>query len=227
MFPIICFSQKGMTTVGLQYKPIFSASFLGTGKIVNDTAGVHVETNLSSGFSAGMIVRHNFTGLIAFETGINYIKRTYSLNFSEPGYEEKSKFRIVGYEVPIVFMIYAQLGEKIYINGSMGPVIDLFVSDIETFGESFNHFAYRNHTFMPAISANLGCEYRTEKSGIIYLGASFQRPFEFIYVSNYEYYRNNKSILRSNELSGSYLTVDIRYFFPENDKKRKANSTDD
>ena len=227
MVPIACFSQKGMTTVGLQYKPIFTVSVLGTDKIINDTAGVHVETDLASGFSAGMVIRHNFTDLIAFETGINYIKRSYTLKFTEPDYEENSKFRIIGYEIPIVAMIYVQVGEKTYINGSMGPVIDLFISDIETFGDNFHHYAFRNHTVMPAISGNLGFEYRTTKSGIIYLGASFQRPFEYIYVSNYGYYRNNKQVIVSNQLSGYYISVDIRYFFHPYNNKRKSSSTDD
>jgi hypothetical protein len=217
--PLVCLSQKGTTTVGIQIKPIFPVSFLGTGKIINDTGGVHFETILNSGFSAGMVVRHNFTGLLAFETGINYVKRKYSISFSETDFNGQTSFRIIGYEIPALLMIYAQLGEKIYINGAMGPVLDIFASSVQTFDYYYYNVAIRNHTAQPSLSANLGFEYRMEKSGILYLGTSFLRPFTYIYLSKLGYYRDGKSIIIQNELSGSYLTIDIRYFFPETKRK--------
>lgn len=210
-----CLSQKGITTVGIQFKPIIPLSFIGTGMITNDTKGVHFETTLNSGFIGGIVVRHNFTNLLAFETGINYVKRKYSLKITDGSFTDNSTFRIISYEIPAVLMVYAQLGEKIYINGSMGPTLDMFPSSIQTSDSYFNHVAFRNHIFQPAISANVGWEYRTDKSGILYIGASFQKPFSFIYLSKIGYYGNNKNFVVTNELSGSYLTIDLRYFFPE------------
>ena len=101
----------------------------------------------------------------------------------------------------------------------MGLTIDMFPSSIQTKDVYFNHVAFRNHIFQPALSANIGCEYRTNKNGIIYLGASFQKPFSFIYLSKVGYNGNNKEIIIRNELSGSYLTIDLRYFFPESKTK--------
>jgi hypothetical protein len=214
-----CFSQKGMTMVGFHIKPMLPFSVLTKGDIINDTAGVHFKTSLNSGFSAGLVVRHNFTNLIAIETGINYCKRKYSLNITDENLNDQSYFRIIGYEIPAMLMIYAQLGEKVYINGSMGPVLDMFASDIETYDTSFRHVAFRRSVFQPAIGANAGFEYRTEKSGIIYLGASYQRPFNYIYLSKVGWYGNKKEIVVENELSGSYLSIDLRYYFPETKSK--------
>ena len=214
LIPFSCFSQKGVTTVGIQVKPIFPFSFLGTGKITNDKDGVHFETILKSGFSGGLIIRHNFTDLIAFESGINYVKRKYSLSISDGDFTGNSSFRIISYEIPAMLMIYSQLAEKIYINGSMGPTLDMFASDIQTSDYYFNQVSFRRKIFQPAIAANVGCEYRTENSGTIYLGASYQRPFSPIYDSVIGYFRNNKEVVVSNPLSGSYLTIDLRYFFP-------------
>ena len=211
---LFCFSQKGNTSVGIQVKPIFPVSFLGTGKITNDVDGVHFDTDLSSGFSAGMVVRHAFSSLLAFETGINYVKRKYTLKITDGNFSDASTFRIIGYEIPAVLMIYAQLSEKIYINGSMGPSLDMFASDILTYDDYFVHSAIHRHIFQPAISANVGWEYRMEKSGVLYLGASFQRPFAPIYASAIRYDGNGKDVYVANELSGSYLTIDFRYFFP-------------
>jgi hypothetical protein len=116
-------------------------------------------------------------------------------------------------------MIYSQLGEKIYINGSMGPTLAMFPSDIQTGDSSFNHVSFYNHTFQPALTANVGFEYRTNKNGIIYLGASYHRPFSFIYLQKIGWYHNDKDIVVQNELSGSYLTIDFRYFFPQTKPK--------
>jgi hypothetical protein len=213
-------SQKGMTNVGIQVKPILPVAFLGMGTLTNDTAGVHFENGLSSGYNFGIIIRHNFTSLLGFETGINYVRRKYSLKISESGFDDNSVYRIISYEIPFVIMVYSRIGDKLYVNGSLGPTLDMFASHVETFDRNFNHVAFRNHIFQPAISANLGFEYRTEKSGFIYIGGSFQRPFQYIYLSKVGYYRDNRNIVVSNELSGSYFTIDLRYFFPEN--KRRA-----
>ena len=97
----------------------------------------------------------------------------------------------------------------------MGLTLDMFPSSIATSDSIFDHVAFRNHIFQPAITANIGLEYRTEKSGIFSLGVSFQRPFTFIHLSKIGYYGNNKEIVVQNELSGSYLTLDLRFFFPE------------
>jgi hypothetical protein len=200
LFIVPGYSQKGSTTVGIQIKPIFPFSFLGTGKISNDINQVHIETLLNSGFSAGLVVRHNFTNLLAFETGINYVKRKYSLKIKDGNFENTSYFRVISYEIPMVLMVYAQLGEKIYINGSMGPTIDMFASSIQTFNEYYNQVAFRNHIIQPAVSANIGFEFRTEKSGTIYLGSSFQRPFSFIYLSKVAYYQKPDDLIVYNEL---------------------------
>ena len=97
--------------------------------------------------------------------------------------------------------------------------MDMFASSIQTFDSTFNHVAFRNHIFQPAIAANAGFEYRTEKSGTIYLGASFHRPFTYIYLSRIGYDGNNKNVVIGNEMSGTYLTIDLRYFFPETTPK--------
>lgn len=216
------FAQKGMTTVGLQIKPILPLTVTGSNKQVSDTSGVHFERELLSGINFGVVVRHNFSSLVAIETGINYIKRKYALRIAEGNYSDYSEFRIIGYEIPIMFMMYSRMAENFYINGSLGPTLDMFASHIETRDLNFQHVAFRNKVFMPALAANVGVEYRTANSGNFYIGASFQRPFEYIYLSRVGFYkdRQNDPLISDALLSGTYLTLDIRYFFPET--KRRA-----
>jgi hypothetical protein len=224
---LICtnvFAQKNVTTVGIQYKPIFPFNFLGTGKQSNDGGGVHFDTELASGFSGGLFIRHNFSDLVGLEGGINYVKRKYNLTITDGGFSEKTIFRIVGYEIPVSAVIYARIGEKLYANGSLGPSLDMFASDIITFGTYFRNNAVRRSTFQAAVNANLGFEYRTEKSGSFYIGASYHRPFSYIYAQATEYKQNGKDETVFNSLVGNYLTIDLRYFFHEDPANKKKKS---
>jgi hypothetical protein len=74
--------------------------------------------------------------------------------------------------------------------------------------------------------ANHGYELRTEKKGIFYLGASYHRPFTFIYKSFMFYRKPNETISGILDLSGNYFTIDFRYFFHEDpiSKGRKKKS---
>ena len=132
----------------------------------------------------------------------------------------KSEFRIIGYEIPVNLLVYIQLGEKLFMNASMGPSLDMFASNVQSYDEYFQHVSFRNHIFQASVLANLGWEWRTEESGYIYLGASYHRPFSFIYLTKIEYRYRGKDESTDQKLLGNYLTLDLRYFFPEN-KKRK------
>ncbi len=217
------FAQKGLTTFGIQIKPIFPFNFLNTGPLLNDTANVHFETELTSGFSGGMIIRHSFSDLISLETGINYIKRKYTLKITDndTAFNGESSFRIIGYEIPVTAMIFARVGEKLYASGSLGPACDMFASNIQTYDYYYNHVSSYRQIFQFAINGNLGLEYRTENSGTIYFGVSYHRPFSYIYYDRVRYQYHGKDVVIGNELVGNYLTVDFRYYFHEDKKKKK------
>lgn len=216
----LLFAQKGSTTLGIQYKPIFPFNFLGTGALTNVKNDVNFSTELVSGFSGGLIIRHAFTNLISVEGGINYVKRKYELKITDGDFVGDSKFRIIGYEIPINFMMSTRVSENIYASASLGPSCDMFASSVQTYDEYFNHVSYRRQIFMPAINGNLGFEYRTEKSGTIYLGASYHRPFQYIYGDKVRYYNRGKDETIGNFLVGNYLTIDLRYYFHD-DKPKK------
>lgn len=214
------FAQKSLTTVGIQYKPIFPIDFLGTGPLTNDLNGVQFKNQLTSGFSFGLIIRHQFTNVIAVEGGINYVKRKFDLSFTDGDFEGNSQFRIIGYEIPLTAMFFTRVSEDIYVNGALGPACDMFASSILTYDDYFTHVASRKQVFNPAINGNVGIEYRTKKSGILYLGVSYHRPFSYIYVDKARYTYRGKDVGAVNFIVGSYLTIDLRYYFHE-DKKKK------
>ncbi|CAN5529978.1 hypothetical protein BH11BAC1_BH11BAC1_14170 [soil metagenome] len=222
-----CFSQAHVTTLGIQIKPIFPIGFLGTGKqtVSVDSVNVKFDLSLKGGYNFGMLIRKGFSDLLAMEVGINYVKRKYQLDITDVDYKESSTFRIIGYEIPASLLVYIRLGEKIFMNASLGASADMYASNVESRNENHNTLTVRNQTFQAAIVANLGWEFRTESAGYFYIGSSLHRPFDYELTTRAHYKRNAKEMDVYQPLSGSYLTIDLRYFFHEDPKKKKRKST--
>ena len=197
--------------------------FLGTGKqtVQVDSLNMKFDLALQGGYNFGMVIRKNFTDLLALEMGINYVKRKYHLDISDEDYKESSEFKIIGYEIPASLLAYIRLGEYVFMNASLGVSADMYASNVQSFNTYHTTLTVRNHTFQAAIVANLGWELRTNKSGYFYLGASLHRPFDYELTTKVHYKRDTKELDVYQPLSGSYLTVDVRYFFPESPKKKK------
>ena len=212
-------AQERVTTVGICYRPIFPVAFLGTGPETVSDLGVSVTTELNKGFSGGMMIRRGFSDLLAGEIGINYVNRKYGFSITDSAFNGKGNFSLVGYEIPISLLVFIKLGEQVYMNASMGTGIDAFASSVRTSTDTYNQVAIKKYVAIPSLNANLGWEYRTEKSGIIYLGATYHRPLSDIYSSYVNYRNNGKDLVFSNQLSGTYLTVDLRYYFHEDREK--------
>ncbi|PCH65532.1 MAG: hypothetical protein COC01_09595 [Bacteroidetes bacterium] len=206
-------------TVGFQVKPIFRGAFFNTRDIDVSQNNVNFTVATSLGYSAGMIIRKGITKKLSFETGINYVKRVYKLTISDSSFTGESKFRIIGYEIPLLALIYIRISEKIYMNNALGLSIDMFPSDVRTSKSYFTQSSRRTSFINPALLANLGWEYRTDKSGFFYIGTSYQRPFSNIMLTKIQYDSNNKTADAETKLVGSYLTIDFRYFFPETQEK--------
>lgn len=214
-------AQKGITTAGFQIKPIFSSDLLNTDSEKSSINGVDFFVQTTSGYSGGMVIRHGITGRLSIETGIGYTKRNYELAVKNSNENITGDFSIVSYEIPLMGMVFIQLWEKIWMTTALGLGIDMFASDIFTSDESYKHLSLRRGVIVPAFAANLGYEYRTDKSGYFYFGATFHRPFEGIYNSRIQYLNADpieESIL---PLSGTYGTIDFRYFFHQDPNKVK------
>src|SRR6185436_1453018 len=186
-FPVFISSsisaQDNVLTAGIQIKPIFSSKFFGTGEQTlrgepepnTPDSIVTFQTKPGSGFCAGMVVRYGLTNRISFESGINYVKRSYSLNIHDSllSFSGTSKYRIVSYEIPLSGLVFIQLSEKIFMDVSLGVSLDFFPSSVHSQDDYFKQFGTRRNWISESVIANLGYEYRTEKSGYFYIGASY------------------------------------------------------
>ncbi|MBI2967343.1 MAG: hypothetical protein HYY40_05960 [Bacteroidetes bacterium] len=220
--PSASYSQNDRVTVGLQYKPIFPSATFNTGQISRTRNGVDFLVDLVpfASFSAGMIIRSEITEKFSFESGINLTMREYQLSITERDFTLNDGFRLLGYEVPVLGLVYIKLGEKFYMNTSFGSSLDFFPSNVISEDNFFQHYTRKKNWIVLSLLANLGWEYRTELNGYYYLGASYHMPFTEIANTKIRYTRGMVSELVEEKLFGTYLTVDIRYFF---EKKKKYN----
>lgn len=182
------------------------------------------------GFNFGMVMRQGFTDVFSLETGIHLVRRNYEVTTFDSDYHltMENKFAFMGYEIPVQGLIYVRLGEKMWMNGSGGVSFDSYPSNVfSTSDEQIDSVSFdlelstrRRHWMQISLLANYGFEYRTKSKGWYYLGVSYHRPFSDIGKTFAEYTRDGVPHNLVYNLSGSYLTIDLRYFFHEKPERK-------
>ncbi|NNC81956.1 MAG: hypothetical protein HKN79_00120 [Flavobacteriales bacterium] len=220
--PILLLSQENVTTLGLQIKPILVSDIGGAGpfEVANGPYRLSIEPR--TGLSFGMVIRQGLTKNISAEVGLNRVVRQYDYAFTdeETGFQRTLDFGYVNYEIPLKGLVFIQLGERLFMNTGLGPSIDLFASDVGSGDLELEQITLRGQWAKIALDANLGFEYRTRKSGYIYLGASFHNPFSAVAKSKVTYRTSTEQNDVIFDLNAGYLTFDIKYYFHE-DPERK------
>lgn len=211
--------ENALMMAGFHYKPIFPSIFFGTGTQSVTKSDISFSISQKYSWCAGMLIRRKFNKRFSVESGINYVKRNFMLVITDLSFTGKSDFTIVGYEIPVQLLIFLQASKRGYLNTSMGLSTDMYASNIRTSDSYFIHNSRRNGTFHFSALANLGYEYRTEKSGCFYIGSSYHLPFKFNFQSTVRYIPK-KEIVRMN-LRGNYISFDFRYYFHEDPIKSK------
>lgn len=215
-------AQQGVTTFGMQVKPVVPLSFFDPRVDVQDGA-LRGSLELTGGFSFGMLVRHGFSKLVSLETGINQIRRNYrwELLNDTVALDGGDRIRYVGYEVPVLVLVYVRLGERTWMNTALGGSFDMYPSDAVRGTDDARAVLFRNGWVQAGAVGNIGFEYRTEHSGYIYFGATYHRAFSAMALAELTYFdRNGAGTSVSTRLSGSYLTLDLRYYFHEDPQRR-------
>lgn len=216
------------TFFGIQVRPLFPTSAGGQELSSLTQSNYQVNISQNTGYSFGGIVRKGITKLIAFETGINYIQRNYSINMSltDTNVNASHTWSHVNYEIPLNALIYIQLSSKTFMNSSLGGTIRFSPTDIKKIVQtggihSFESYGLYKSKIAFSINGNVGFEYRTNKKGFYYLGASISVPLTPImdYFSIHSIQSNTNKTLVEGEIQGRYISLDLRYFFPNIKKK--------
>ncbi len=212
--------KKKEYVFGVQMKPIIPINYFGAGPVDLSDTITSMTINPKLGYSIGMVLRRDFTKLFSFETGINYTRRNFDIVTSEPTRDTSdiADFGFVSYQIPLQALVYIRLSDKLYMNTSGGLGIDWYASSVKSYGENglIQHLSKKAYWMHFSLLANVGFEYRTEEKGRFYIGASFVNPLKPITNTVIKYYYGNTDSQRyETQLNGTYITVDLRYFFAD------------
>ncbi|MBL7957810.1 MAG: hypothetical protein JNM49_07605 [Flavobacteriales bacterium] len=225
---LVSSAQVGVTTLGLQVKPVIPLEFF------DPSASAELEhlrfgMDLTGGIAYGMSVRIGLSRMLSLETGLGQIQRRYRFSVlnDTSGYDQSTRMRYVGYEIPLTALVYLRLGERTWMNTALGASLDFYPSDAVTTmgnGES-SVYVFRQGWAQASVLGNIGFEYRSDKSGYIYIGATYHRPFADMAQAEMTWnYFGPPAVRRFTTrtgLSGTYLTLDLRYYFHEDPDKRR------
>lgn len=219
-------AQAGVATLGVMVKPVVPFTYFDKDAAA-EIEHVRYGLSLEGGFAFGMNVRIGLNNTISLETGLGQIQRrfSYSVTNDTSGYEESARIRYTGYELPVMGLVFIRLGERTWMNTALGASLDFYPSDVEGLIDEGSIYIFRRNWAQGSVIGNLGVEYRSPKSGIFYLGATYHRPFNDLALADisYIYYGppSRSDFTQRLPIAGSYLTVDIRYYFHEDPDRRK------
>ncbi|MBD79945.1 MAG: hypothetical protein CL840_13615 [Crocinitomicaceae bacterium] len=225
-----CLAQKNLTSFGITYKPMIAGSLINEGDPQQVENNIEYTTTKLFGYNAGMVIRHNFTKMLAVETGIGFTKRNFNLDVKDPSknYSFSQDYGVIGYEIPLQGLVYVQLSKQIFMDASFGFVADILPSNVAVLSEDNRVLmeGKRKDWIIGALTANIGWEWRTEKAGAFYIGGTYHRTFGDMYgfLMQYEYDANDpnsRPLLMLNIANGNYLTLDLRYFFHVDPKEQE------
>lgn len=206
---------------GFQYKPLFAGDFLGTSTTNLSEGTFSATVKQKFGYSFGASVRVALTRYISLETGFNLVQRNYNIAYDLPdsSLQAKGRLSMQNYDIPLNGLVYIQLGEQLYMNTSLGVSMVYRPSNVvdTTLVPPYSIFALEGRRTSKVgleMNANVGFEYRTESSGIFYVGISARVPFQPIYDVAGVYQRSSTKIVAVGQLTGTYLSLDFRYFLP-------------
>lgn len=228
--------QRTFVTIGPEVNIILPTDFgARPDKFYNDTM---FKFYPNVGFRFGACLRFDFSRTFSFQTGLYYINRSYT---AQVGRSNAIKTEIeteyfnrqvnyTGFELPIMALFYVQLGKQWFMNNAVGVSIDFYPSSIVKHANDSNvkYVVYggRNSWIVPSMKAAIGFEYRSETAGYFYLGGQFHRPFFPIMDGFIERTNPLPYGLQSVDIpqSGTYFSVDLKYFFPPGKKNKWTES---
>jgi hypothetical protein len=224
-------AQLGVTTFGLQVKPVIPFGFFEPVTTLRKGA-LSSAIELNGGLAFGMVVRTGLSKSISLETGIDQITRHYDFTVVNDtnGYSGRGQLRFVGYEVPVTCLVYIRLGERSWMNNALGLSVDMYPGDAVRNIDQGQAYFFRRKWAQFGVVGNIGVEYRTRHSGYFYIGGTFHRPFGDMAKADISWADPNRGYqpdTMSTFLSGSYLTLDLRYYFhedPDKERLRRARA---
>ncbi len=226
LLPFLGNSQKieHSTRFGVQYRPILAAPLLDTGPVGSGNEEFNVTLTPELGHDFGVVLRWGIGEHFAVETGIDQIRRNFTIRVKDRkrDHQEEFRFNMLAYQLPLRGLLYVQIGKRLYANVAAGAVGDIFPTDWSVSEGNSSQYTQRFNWLLGGFTANLGFEYRTDKSGAFYLGGTYHRPITNspnfgpnIAAMEVSYRRDQRLYQETLTVPGNYITLDLKYFFPQ------------
>lgn len=213
--------KKADNYFGFQYKPLIPVSVVGDRPFDLGEGPFNSTVSPRLGYTYGGVVRIGITELLAIETGISYTKRNFSIDYEVPdsSITANDGLSYINFDIPVNFLVYIKLSEKFYMNSSLGTSLIYYPSNVRAVvnPEGIHQFIFegRRMSFFSAdINANVGFEFRTEKKGIFYIGASGKIPLSPVLRIATEYRYDTQKFVAFNQIQGAQVSLDFKYFIP-------------
>jgi hypothetical protein len=102
---------------GIQYKPLMAANFIGKSTMTLKDSSFESTFSQNLGYSLGGIVRVQLGKNIAIETGINQVKRNYTVSYvSLDSNKTASKsLSFMSFDIPVNALFFVKMTEKILL----------------------------------------------------------------------------------------------------------------
>lgn len=213
-FHLAAHAQLPLPRLGFSFRPVIPSGLFDNTELEVQQGPVKFSIDPKPGYAIGVSFRQELPYLLSFESGIHFVRRAYDLHISDTGFSTTNKFRFITYEIPFNGLIYIRLSENTYLNNAFGLTLDFVPSNVFTENEYYLQKVQRKYWVLPGLNAETGWEYRTEKSGIFYVGGSYHRMLVRLADTRIAYTRGPINEDITTKLSGHYFALDFRYFFP-------------
>ena len=215
-----------MNFFGFQYRPLIPLNVVGDRPFDMEENGFTTTVSSRLGYNFGGIVRAGITDLMSIETGLGYTKRNYNLDFSVPDSNLQATNRIgfVNFDIPVNLLVYIKLGNDFFMNASLGASLNFYPSNVRTIVNPSSQHVFifegrRGGFFSNEVNANIGFEYRTQMSGIFYVGISGKIPVQPIFIVASEYRYDTQRNVSFGQVDGFTFSLDFKYFIHNPPKK--------
>ena len=218
--------QEQKASFGIQYKPIVPLKYFNSSHQNSSQLGYNFKLSPRYSNTFGMIIRYKINKTFWFENALNYTNRNYKLELRNQNINinDYNNFNIRSYEIPLQVLTYIRISNLWFVNAAFGASHTILASDVQSYGDNLSGFKqnfYRKSGGYRALLANLGMEYRNQTKGHYYAGISLHFPFSETGRIYPEFSEGNDIFNDGNfnekffiEVPGSYVTLDLRYFFP-------------
>lgn len=223
-------NQDRITTFGIQFKPLTEAGFIGSSQLNIKNEIFKCIFNQKQGSSFGAVIRFPIWKNLYIETGLAQIKRNYIVNYTtlDSNFRATNDISLTSHDIPINALVFIKIAEQFYLNTALGISLVHNPSNIASQIKYGNNVLFKTEgrkrsSFALEFNVTTGIEYRNAKYGNFYLGLSGRIPLKPIFDVATMYQNITTKEIIFGSLSGNYVALDFRYFFPKT-KKPKINT---